>query len=52
MVRMNDRPVLSTEELQSGSTIRIGETTLRFVAFCDNGFSWNEEGAPAHATAS
>jgi len=44
MVRLNDRPVLSTEEISSGAVIRIGETTLRFVAFCDGDFSWAEEG--------
>jgi hypothetical protein len=51
MVRLNERPVLSTEELHSGALIRIGETTLRFIAFCDDGFSWNQEGTPAHADA-
>ncbi|WP_290559210.1 FHA domain-containing protein [Aestuariivita sp.] len=49
MVRLNDRPVLSTEELPSGAVIRIGETSLRFVAFCDAGFSWSEDGADPHA---
>lgn len=44
MVRLNDRPVLSTEEISSGAIIRIGETTLRFIAFCDGDFSWAEEG--------
>ncbi len=44
MVRLNDRPVLSTEEISSGAMIRIGETTLRFIAFCDGDFSWAEEG--------
>ena len=44
MVRLNDRPVLSTEEITSGAMIRIGETTLRFIAFCDGDFSWAEEG--------
>ena len=43
LVRLNGRPVLSTEDLASGSTIRIGETTLRFVAFCGSDFSWDAE---------
>ena len=43
MVRLNDRPVLSTEELTTGALIRIGETTLKFVAFCDDTFSWTQE---------
>lgn len=41
LVRLNNKPVLSTETLSSGDVIRIGETTLRFVAFCGEGFDWN-----------
>ena len=44
IVRLNGTPVLSTESLQNGDQIRIGETTLRFVALCDQGFSWVEKG--------
>ena len=40
LVRLNNRPVLSTEELSTGNTIRIGETTLRFVALCGADFDW------------
>ncbi|SMP30989.1 FHA domain-containing protein [Shimia sagamensis] len=40
LVRLNGRPVLSTEDLQSNSIIRIGETTLRFVALCGGDFAW------------
>jgi hypothetical protein len=40
LVRLNGRPVLSTEDLQSNSIIRIGETTLRFVALCGEDFAW------------
>jgi hypothetical protein len=40
IVRLNDRPVLSTEDLSDGDTIRIGETTLRFVALCGIKFAW------------
>jgi hypothetical protein len=47
LVRLNDRPVLSTEELTSDDLIRIGETTLKFVAFCGAGFCWNEAATPA-----
>jgi pSer/pThr/pTyr-binding forkhead associated (FHA) protein len=50
LVRLNGRPVLSTEELRSGNTIRIGETTLRFVALCGPDFSW-AEGEACHAAA-
>ncbi|WP_322894541.1 MULTISPECIES: FHA domain-containing protein [unclassified Yoonia] len=40
IVRLNDRPVISTEPLKSGDVIRIGETTLWFVALCDSRFNW------------
>lgn len=54
IVRRNDRPVLSTEELFSGDHITIGETTLRFVAFCGQDFSWekNQGTCQAYATGS
>ena len=42
IVRLNGTPVLSTETLSDGDLIRIGETTLRFVAFCSEEFSWAE----------
>jgi len=40
LVRLNGNPVLSTEKLSNGAQIRIGETTLRFVALCGNEFDW------------
>lgn len=43
LVRLNGRPVLSTEDLGSNSLIRIGETTLRFVALCGEDFVWGGE---------
>ncbi|WP_135502093.1 FHA domain-containing protein [Roseovarius aestuariivivens] len=51
IVRRNDRPVLSTEELAAGDLITIGETTLHFVPFCSPDFSWeqNNEAVQAHA---
>lgn len=42
IVRLNGKPVLSTEELQSGDVIRIGETTLRLVTFCNEEFNWGD----------
>lgn len=42
LVRLNNRPVLSTENLTTNSVIRIGETTLRFVALCGEDFTWSE----------
>jgi hypothetical protein len=46
IIRLNGRPVLSTEEIGHGDEIRIGETVLRLVALCGSGFSWSE--APGH----
>ncbi len=49
LVRMNGRPVLSTEILSSGDRIRIGETSLRFIGLCGPDFDWaggNHEGEP------
>ncbi|MCU9847897.1 FHA domain-containing protein [Defluviimonas sp. WL0024] len=43
IVRLNGKPVLSTEHLQDGDLIRIGETTLSFVAFCDEDFTWADQ---------
>ncbi|MEM6407797.1 MAG: FHA domain-containing protein [Pseudomonadota bacterium] len=40
IIRLNNQPVLSTEELGHEDIIRIGETTLRFVALCGEGFKW------------
>lgn len=51
IVRRNNRPVLSTEELAAGDTITIGETTLRFVPFCCPEFSWENETATGRAYA-
>ncbi len=43
LVRRNDRPVLATEPLEDRDRIRIGETTLLFVALCGAGFDWRGE---------
>ncbi|NNL18463.1 MAG: FHA domain-containing protein, partial [Boseongicola sp.] len=50
LVRLNGKPVLSTEELADGDMVRIGETTLKFVALCGEDFTWastEDEGASA-----
>lgn len=44
IVRLNDKPVLSTEELSGNDLVRIGETVLRFVAFCGPDFDWMDKG--------
>ncbi len=40
LVRLNNKPILSTEEMSHHDMIRIGETTLRFIALCGPEFSW------------
>ncbi len=42
VVRLNGKPVLSTEELFDGDEIRIGETTLKFIALCSEEFTWTQ----------
>ena len=37
---LGDSPVLAPTPLLSGTRIVMGETTLRFVAFCDDDFTW------------
>ncbi len=51
LVRINNIPLLSTEELKSKDLIRLGETTLRFISFCADDFSWaeTEEQVAKHA---
>lgn len=51
LVRLNNKPLLSTEELVSRDQIRLGETTLRFIALCENDFTWQtpDEKARKHA---
>jgi hypothetical protein len=41
IVRRNGMPVLSTEEIVNGDVIRIGKTSLRFVALCGPDFTWD-----------
>ncbi len=40
IVRRNDAPVLTAETLDHGDVIRIGDTSLRFVALCGPDFDW------------
>lgn len=42
LVYLNGSPVLGTVELSNGSTIRIGETELMFVAFCSPTMDWKD----------
>ena len=40
IVRLNNKPLLSTEQVRGGDHIRVGETTLRLAALCSEDFSW------------
>ena len=44
LVRLNGKPVLSTEEMSDGDEIRIGETSLKFIALCGDEFTWSGNG--------
>ncbi len=39
---LGEEPVLSPTPLTHGSRIVLGSTTLRFIALCDDAFSWSE----------
>lgn len=39
---LNGEVVMSPVELQSGAEIQMGETTMRFQAFCSDGFDWSD----------
>jgi hypothetical protein len=45
LVRLNHRPVVSTEPMHHLDMIRLGETTLRFVALCKDDFRWDAASA-------
>ncbi|SLN25509.1 FHA domain protein [Roseovarius albus] len=43
LVRLNGSPVLATVPMSNGDEIRISETTMRFVALCDENFDWSDK---------
>ena len=43
IVRLNDKPLISNETLNSSDIVRIGETTLRFTALCGEDFRWDDD---------
>ena len=51
LVRLNGNPVLSTEEVSNNDEIRIGETTLKFIALCGEDFTWKTEEGDDNADA-
>jgi hypothetical protein len=42
LVKLNGKPVVSTEQMASGDKILIGETTLQFIGLCSADFNWDE----------
>lgn len=42
IVRLNDKPVLQPMELNDRDIVALGETTLRFTAFCGADFDWQD----------
>ena len=50
LVRLNGKPLLSTEPLVDGDEIQIGETTLLLKVLCTPAFNWSaaEAGGDGH----
>lgn len=42
LVRLNGRPLLSTETFSHGDELEVGRTTLRLVALCSPDFDWKK----------
>ncbi|WP_418642375.1 FHA domain-containing protein [Vibrio chaetopteri] len=40
--RINGQILATTSQLKSGDQLEIGATTVRFVAFCDDNFTWSK----------
>jgi hypothetical protein len=45
LVRLNGKPLLSTEALSDGDEIQIGETTLMLKVLCTPAFNWQADAA-------
>ncbi len=45
LVRLNGKPLLSTEPLEDGDEIQIGETTLLLKVLCTSVFNWSQSEA-------
>lgn len=45
LVRLNGKPLLSTELMKDGDTIQIGETTLLLKVLCTPAFNWSQSEA-------
>ena len=44
LVRLNGRPLLTTEPMKDGDEIQIGETTLLLKVLCTPEFNWSRQG--------
>ncbi|MEM1236219.1 MAG: FHA domain-containing protein [Pseudomonadota bacterium] len=42
IVRLNGKPLLTTEELADGDHIKIGKTLLYYIALCGSEFAWKD----------
>jgi hypothetical protein len=49
LVRLNGKPLLSTEQVKHGDNVKVGETTMRLVALCGDSFSWTGLNDPKNA---
>ncbi|CAN0604259.1 unnamed protein product, partial [Ectocarpus sp. 12 AP-2014] len=43
VVRLDDQPLLEAKHIDNGAQVRIGQTTLRFSAFCGPDFDWSND---------
>lgn len=43
MVRLNGRPLLSTEVMQDGDVVQLGETVLMLKILCTPEFNWSQQ---------
>lgn len=43
VVRLDDQPLLEAKHMDNGAQVRIGQTTLRFSAFCGPDFDWSND---------
>ncbi len=42
VVRLDDQPLLEAKPIDDGALLRLGQTTVRFCAFCGPDFDWSD----------